>query len=1729
MKKKFNKILSVFLAMLIVIGILPLSTMAKSYTDYINEQLALEELLNHPVENTEDSTATIIGEVEEKRDEYTKVYKKDDGSYTAVMSVEPLHYLNDEGLWEEINNSMVLQNGLYTNTDNDFNVELPKDIDSNENLTVEKDGHSLSFSIDNIEESSAIVENNIVASDTNIPDADTAIAQTQSAVTYSEVAENTDLQYIVTPNSIKENIIVANKESVQSTYSFTFETNGLDAVKQDDGSVLFKDNANDVKFRIPRPVMTDSSLAFSYDIAVSLTENADDTVTLTYSPSTEWVNDTNRSYPITIDPAIVLEDNDENWVEDTVVGYDSAREETQTSNGYNDFIGVVANQTITNNSEEGTYIGEIYTKINTNFLKQLGDNIIVIEAQYLLSSATTNGKAYAKEIADEVNLETVTYDTKPSLSNEIIDYYTSPNEDEAEEIALAHFNITKPLNEWLNGEQNNGFAIVAGDSNFAGIFVLNGVLSYNNPSTNSTTTQTYSTAMVFDYVDLAGYNETFKYHTQNVGKAGTGYVNDFTGQLSILRDDITVDDITLGMLYNTATYNKIKALGFDDILVYGNGWLPNYMHAYVKTSNSAITYYTDTGAAIDYVISNDGNTIEQAYSDVYGEYNYMLNYYQATGTTNEYITVTRPDSCVEHFNSYGLLTSITNSSDPDKSINISYDSQMRIDYITDGLGIKYDYIYDNNTGLLYEINCKYADNTPVYLNGTTTPLDVNYYYTSGYLTKVEYSDGETVRYAYDNDGNVTSMTLENSYSTIYTYDNNGRVATVNEQSNSKETSYERLNGTQTKVTYKDGGYELYQFDSNGKHLYTVNNQSDYVYIEGSTYENLKNYTKNGKFENGLNDWNVSENFTLSIDTINNRSTSVITLPGRTDKESTLYQTIDINGKEGDVFQFGGWFKGHYTKSSTNNSFLRETFESQGETPTLNFINDRYAQIEVSYQYTEVDENGDEQTLTETIAVPFAENLEDWQFVAQDFALKGDCETITILVRYENNANSALISDISLSKNNGYIVEYNNKGQLSNMSLDSKDVLSYTYTNESGSNVITIEYCNQDDMGTTMKLICSGRMIREIYVNEQLKYQFAYKDDFNMIKSVTLKSINSIYDANPIFDYKHSHIHNTIFENGNFIVTMDDDVLYTMGMTNNNEGYYYEKSDAVGSDGKTIATSAVQDLYGRRVNDSAEFNIINDTENTCTKVDREYSYYIDDLYGNLNRVKTYKNTISPVNNTTEVVIDKDFYYEYDDKGNIIAEYKYESDNSKTLRYSYGYDNLNRLERVNDNVGEEKGTYKYVYDTSGNLSAKLIYPLTFGSLPDAPLETITNNYTNNNMSFTWINSKINSVSENGTTVTYQYSDSNIQTYSLNGYEITNTWKNEKLNKQEYKNDTTGQTIYTIEYIYDSFNTPQGFIINNSEAYLYLKNLYGDIIGIIDKSGNLVLSYEYDVWGLPTPSPNSNLSSTEPFFDVIQNNPIMYRGYYYDHIARLYYVVDKYYNPEIGMYINSDGFAPYWDNNPIAYSNYGEDELYRANTYANYLYNKNYSNIVSQDAIKNSKGFIYNQKSAEMRKYRYGFGNVGPVGCGVVATYNAAKMLGLEIEFHDILREYETNGVMMYGLSGAFPIPLARFFIQRGYDVTTTFGKEDSEFFNTKAMENTTNIMLYQHDNYYHYVAMNYVGSNDNDTNTNDNGHIYAYNTYCDGSLLDNLGMSIGMLTNGTNEYKARILFSISTNVS
>ena len=90
-------------------------------------------------------------------------------------------------------------------------------------------------------------------------------------------------------------------------------------------------------------------------------------------------------------------------------------------------------------------------------------------------------------------------------------------------------------------------------------------------------------------------------------------------------------------------------------------------------------------------------------------------------------------------------------------------------------------------------------------------------------------------------------------------------------------------------------------------------------------------------------------------------------------------------------------------------------------------------------------------------------------------------------------------------------------------------------------------------------------------------------------------------------------------------------------------------------------------------------------------------------------------------------------------------------------------------------------------------------------------------------------------------------------------------------KYSSAFNGNYTTILEYYYDESGISS--FRHSGAYYYYLKNLQGDVIGIIDNTGAVVVEYAYDAWG-------NNLSVTGSLASTVgQANPFRYRSYYYD----------------------------------------------------------------------------------------------------------------------------------------------------------------------------------------------------------------------------------------------------------
>ncbi|MBQ6884349.1 MAG: RHS repeat-associated core domain-containing protein [Clostridia bacterium] len=264
----------------------------------------------------------------------------------------------------------------------------------------------------------------------------------------------------------------------------------------------------------------------------------------------------------------------------------------------------------------------------------------------------------------------------------------------------------------------------------------------------------------------------------------------------------------------------------------------------------------------------------------------------------------------------------------------------------------------------------------------------------------------------------------------------------------------------------------------------------------------------------------------------------------------------------------------------------------------------------------------------------------------------------------------------------------------------------------------------------------------------------------------------------------------------------------------------------------------------------------------------------------NGSNTYEYAYDAVGNITQIKLN----------GQVTESYTYDSLNQLKTEtrdgkvYEYTYDNGGNIQSVKRNGSVEKDfTYDNVWTdklTSYN-GMSIVYD-EIGN-PTLYWDGSTLNWSNGR--------QLTSVSYGIYTIQYGYNADGLRTTKNDGGVITEYyWLEGTLLGEKTGND------YII-YLYDENGSPYGFI-NNNTYYYYVQNAQGDIVGILDASGNQIVQYKYSAWG-------EVLSVTGTKATTIgQKNPLRYRGYYYDSETGLYYLQSRYYDPMTCRFINADG---------------------------------------------------------------------------------------------------------------------------------------------------------------------------------------------------------------------------------
>ncbi len=133
-----------------------------------------------------------------------------------------------------------------------------------------------------------------------------SLGKAVSGIIYEDAfGDYLDVRYSIAHQKVKEDLILNEKSDFRS-YRVTYNVNnikGVYAVLSENGEVTFYNEDDEALFKAGLPVMYDDAGEASADIQVNVVQGKK-TIEITYTPSSEWLSDEDRVYPVTIDPYI---------------------------------------------------------------------------------------------------------------------------------------------------------------------------------------------------------------------------------------------------------------------------------------------------------------------------------------------------------------------------------------------------------------------------------------------------------------------------------------------------------------------------------------------------------------------------------------------------------------------------------------------------------------------------------------------------------------------------------------------------------------------------------------------------------------------------------------------------------------------------------------------------------------------------------------------------------------------------------------------------------------------------------------------------------------------------------------------------------------------------------------------------------------------------------------------------------------------------------------------------------------------------------------------------------------------------------------------------------------------------------------------------------------------------------------------------------------------------------
>lgn len=728
-------------------------------------------------------------EKREFRKECVKHFENADHTFTAAVYGQPVHYMKN-GEWKDIDNSIVLnQEGRYENKGNDFQVSFAKEASDEKLITVSKDGHGLEWKLLNSLPAPIFMKKNKSKAK------NMEVANLKSKVTYKNVRNGMDLEYILSSKDLKENIILS-RPLEDGCLTFEIKTD-LEPIKKDN-KIIFVTEGKESVFTMAAPYMFDADGQMSYgiDIQCHLMEE-EGKILYMIIPDREWLNASERKWPVTIDP-IISSSTDYEKISDTRIC------SKYPNDNFGENMELIAGKS--------TSVGTARSLIDFE-LPVLKPADMVIKAIFnvtCFSDYRVSHQIHLHRILDSWNCYKVTWNTMPRYDSKIIDCNIF-----TDEVGKSvQFDITELVKDWYNNGNKHG--VMLKDSDEAGAYV-------EFLATDTSEAYMALRPKVFiQYVNYTGIQDLWTYHSQDVRRAGQVFVNDYNGNLIYKHAIDTISGnrmpYTLELVYNTND--------MDLDIGYGKGMRLNYHQQIgLKTIDGTQYYEWIDGTGTRHYFKHDSDT-----SKWLDELNQDIELTIGTSVAEKYVISNKSEDKLI-FNSGGLLVKIKDIND--NALTITYENNC-IKTITDGAGRILSVGFSGNK-IMTVTNTEGHEKTFAIFNG--------------YLVGIQDFDAKELSLEYTN-GLLTSVENFDGYRMVYTYTGNPtRVETVKEYvgGDSKRTLTVEYGCNINKFTDERGRAESYLFNHAGQTV-SIKNDEGYAQVqeyleEGAAVNKLSKVSK----------------------------------------------------------------------------------------------------------------------------------------------------------------------------------------------------------------------------------------------------------------------------------------------------------------------------------------------------------------------------------------------------------------------------------------------------------------------------------------------------------------------------------------------------------------------------------------------------------------------------------------------------------------------------------------------------------------------------------------------------------------------------------------------------------------------------------------------------------------------------------------------------------------------